>query len=394
MPLNEPKGELMNSNYDVVIIGGGIIGGIIAYELARYDLKILALEKNSLLADETTGANSGVIHGGFDPEPHKIEAKLNVLGNKLWQSEIFPHLKFPYAQIDSLILAFNKEEEKQLTLLYERGLKNKVPKINLKILTAAEVLAKEPNLNPSITKALLCTNSFAIDPVKATLAMFGAAMQNNLKVQKNAAVTSIKTKNTGFEITINYESQISTTNIINAAGHYADDIAKMANLGDFSQTTRRGEYRILSRSEKNVINSICFLVPTIHGKGVVVAPMLDQRIMVGPTAQEAIAKAETRVVTMKQMDSIAAIGQKIVPGLKMSKTELIYAGSRPIDIATNDFVIRYATGNNHFINAAGMQSPAIASAPAIAKEVAKLLANNGTKLKLKANFKPNYELIW
>ena len=379
---------------DVVIIGGGIIGGAIAYQLARYKLNTLVLERNPLLADETSRGNSGVIHGGFDPEPHKVEAKLNVEGNRLWREKIFKDLEFPRMQSDSLILAFSEEEMEHVNMLYQRGITNKVPIKYMKILTSTEILEKEPNINPDVKGALLCTSSWAIDPVKATLAFFGSAQKNGTEVRKNSEVTDIKKVENGFEITINNKDKIFSKNIINAAGHYADVMAEKADLGDFKLTTRRGEYRILSRTEKNVVKSICFMVPTIHGKGVIVAPMLDGRIMVGPTAEDGVPKDETRKVTREKYEYIGKIGKKIIPNLNLEKTEIILSGSRPIDIATNDFIIGYAKDNHHFINAAGMQSPGISSAPAIALEIEKLLLGNGTKLESKDNFDPKYKVIW
>ena len=136
------------------------------------------------------------------------------------------------------------------------------------------------------------------------------------------------------------------------------------------------------------------MVPTIYGKGVIVAPMLDGRIMVGPTAEDGVPKEETRFITKKQSDFISNIGTKLVPNIEMDKTEIRLAGSRPIDIETNDFIIRYAKDDNNFINAAGMQSPALSSAPAIAIEIAKLLNDNGTKLNKDKNFNPKFEVMW
>ncbi|QZX48863.1 type 2 glycerol-3-phosphate oxidase [Mycoplasma sp. E35C] len=384
----------MKQKYDVVIIGGGIIGSVIAYQLAKYNLKTVLLEKNPVFADETTRGNSGVIHGGFDPDPHKIEARLNVLGNKMWREEIFKHLDFPRAQVDSLILAFNDDEMDDVHMLYERGLTNGVLKEDMQILNTQQVLKKEPNINHNVKGALLCTSSWAIDPVKATLAFLGAAQQNGTELRKNANVTKIKYSNDQFEITINNNELITSKNIINAAGHYADKIAELANYPDFKQTTRRGEYRILDRSLNGIVNSICFMVPTIHGKGVVVAPMLDGHVLVGPTAEEGIDKQDTRLITEAKFKYIGEIGKKIIPSLDMSKTIMTLAGSRPIDIKTNDFVIGYAKQNNHFINAAGMQSPAIASAPAIALEIEELLRKNDTKLDLNKNYNPNFKIFY
>ena len=392
--VREEKRLINMQKKDVVIIGGGIIGGSIAYQLSRYSLDITVLEKNPLLANETSKGNSGLIHGGFDPEPNKIEAKLNVKGNQLWREVIFKHLIFPRTQADSLIIAFNKKEMEHVHMLYDRGIENKVPKEFMKVLTKEEVIQKEPNINKNIEGALLCTSSWAIEPVKATLAFFGAAENNNVDIQKSAEVTNIEKLEDGFVITINSDQKIYTKNIINASGHYADKIAQMAGLDDFKQTTRRGEYRILSRTEGNIVSSVCFMVPTIHGKGVIVAPMLDGRIMVGPTSEEGVPKNETRIITRDKYDFIGKIGSKIIPNINMEKTELILSGSRPIDIETNDFVIRYGKDNKNFINVAGMQSPALSCAPAIALEVEKLLKNNGTKLEAKKDFDPNFKVMW
>lgn len=386
--------------FDVAIIGGGIIGGVISYELSKYKLKQIVFEKNPTLADETIRGNSGAIHGGFDPEPGKWEAKLNVLGNKLWSTKIFKDLEFPKVKIDSIVVAFDKEEEKHLQKLYDRGLENKVPKEYLKIISRKEVIEKEPNVNPKVTKALVCSSSWAIDPVAATKAFFGVSQNNDAEIMRNSEVTGIKfikseTKNKSyFEIMINGKDKYYSRNIINAAGHYADIIAEIAGYPDFKQMTRRGEYIILSRSEREKVHSIIFMVPTIHGKGVIVAPMLDGNILVGPTAEENVIKSETRLVTREKYDLIGKIGNKLIPSLNLEKAIMTMSGSRPIDIASNDFVIQYAKNNKNFINAAGMQSPAISSAPAIALEIAKLLKGNGTQMVKNPSFKKKFKVMY
>lgn len=378
--------------YDILIIGGGIIGSSIAYELSKYNLKIILLEKNPVFADETSKGNSGVIHGGFDPEPHKIEARLNVLGNKLWREEIFKDLVFPRTQVNSLVLAFNEDEMKHVKMLYERGLTNGVLEQDMKILNKDEVIAIEPNVNKEVTGALLCTSSWAIDPVRASYAFLGVAKQNGTEIRTNSEVVGIKNVNDEFEITLKSGEKIKSKIIINAAGHYADEIAKLAGYPDFKQTTRRGQYRILSREQRDIVNNVCFMVPTIHGKGVIVAPMLDGRILVGPTAENGVDKKDTRLITSEMWDYIGKIGKKIIPSIDLDKTEISIAGSRPIDIESNDFIIRTAKENKRFINAAGMQSPAIASAPAIALEIAKLVKETGIKFEKNSNFNPKYKV--
>lgn len=375
--------------YDVVIIGAGIIGASIAYELSRYKLDVLVVEKNPKVADETSLGNSGLIHGGFDPEPHKIEAKLNLAGNIKWQTDWFKHLKFPRVKIDSLILAFNEEEMKHVHMLYDRGLVNKLDPKDLKVLTREEVLKKEPNVNPEVLGALLCTSSVAIHPVEATKALLGASKQNGTELKVSSEVTDIKYENNEFTLTINGTDKVVAKKVVNAAGHYADVLANKFNFDDFKQTTRRGEYRILDNYDKNLIGSVLFKVPTIHGKGVIVAPTLDGHYLVGPTAEEGVPREDTRLVTREKYDYIGEIGKKIVPSLKLDRTIMTLSGSRPIDVETNDFVIRKSKNNPDFVLAAGMQSPALSSAPSIAEEIVKLL---DLKLEKREDFKPDYEI--
>ncbi|UVD81634.1 type 2 glycerol-3-phosphate oxidase [Mycoplasma iguanae] len=371
----------MTKKTDVLIIGGGIIGCSIAWYLSKYNTKTLLVEKNPVFADETTRGNSGVIHCGFDAESHKIEASLNVKGNQIWKEEIFPHFKFSRAKVDSLVIAFNKEEEEHIEMLYKRGLTNKVPPEKMKIISQKELLQKEPNINPAASKALLCTNSYAIDPVQASLEFLEKAEKNGVEKLSNAEVTNIKFDGTKFTVFLKNKEIIETKYIINAAGHYADVMAEIAGYPDFKQTTKRGQYRILERNLKINVNNICFKVPTLHGKGVIVAPMLDGHTLVGPTAEDGVLKEETRLVTQEKYECIGKIGKEIIPNLEIEKTMMTLAGSRPIDIKTNDFVIGPAKENKQFINAAGMQSPGLSAAPAIAELIIEHLKITGLKLE-------------
>ena len=160
--------------------------------------------------------------------------------------------------------------------------------------------------------------------------------------------------------TINHHSQGQNYRarfIVNAAGHYADVIAGMINDKDFSLRTRRGQYRILEKTERYMINDhILFMVPTIHGKGVIVAPMLDGHVLVGPSAEEGIAKEDTRLITMEKFKEVAI---------------------RPESAASSK--------DKRFIHVAGIASPGLSSAPAVAQEAVALIRAQ-TGMTKKANF--------
>lgn len=367
----------MGFDFDVITIGGGVIGAAISDELAKRKLKIVILEKNLRIAQETSEGNSGVIHGGFDPTPGKLNAKLNLEGRKLYENDWFKNLNFPWKKVDSLILAFGKEEDPEIEKLYTRGITNGLSDKQLTILTRKKIIALEPNVNPKVTSALLCTVSYAVDPVLLTQSLVNRTLKNNGELKVDHEVINIEILNSGFRVTcLNNEKKVSFTAkyIINAAGHYADDIAKLINCKDFTLKTRRGQYCILEKTEKNIINNhILFMIPTIHGKGVIVAPMLDGHILVGPTSHENIPKSDTRLITIEDINLINKIGLKIIPILKMNKTCKVISGSRAICVENDDFFIKFASNNANFINVAGIKSPGLSAAPAIALLVANMI---------------------
>lgn len=373
--------------YDICIIGAGIIGASIARELSRYNLKIIQLEANLKTGIETTHGNSGLIHGGFDPSPWKLNAKLNVKGKKMYE-KWFKELKFPYKKINSIVVAFNQEEMKHVYMLYNRGLENGLDKEEMQILTKEELKKIESNISDEAVGALLCNSSTVIDPEILTKSLETNAIKNGLDLKLNSAVCAIEKKDNFFTIHTKDKQQYTSKLIINAAGHYADEIARLAGYPDFSLIARRGEYRILEKTEANIVNNVVFLVPTIHGKGVIVAPMLDGHVMVGPSSEENIKKNETRLVTREKYEYIGEIGKKIFPTINMNKTCMIYSGSRPIEPITDDFYIKTANSDNNFINVAGIKSPGISSAPAIAEMVINLVKEALGSLNEKESFDP------
>ena len=160
----------------------------------------------------------------------------------------------------------------------------------------------------------------------------------------------------------------------------------MINDKDFSLRTRRGQYRIIEKSERYIIKDhILFMVPTIHGKGVIVAPMLDGHVLVGPTAEEGIAKEDTRLITMEKFEEVATIANKIIPGLRTERTCIVFSGSRSICVETDDFWIAASSKDKRFIHVAGIASPGLSSAPAVADEAVALIKAQTEMIK-KANF--------
>lgn len=379
--------------YDVMIIGCGLIGASIARQLAKYNLNIIVVEKNKEVALETTAVNSGLIHGGFDPKPKSLSAILNMRGKKLYEENWFKELHFSYKKVNSLLVAFDENESSELLKLHDQGLENGLDKSELKILSKDEVIDLEPSINPEIKGGLLCTSSYLIDPVNLTKQLINNFLSNSSKnkLLLSSKVVKINKKNKNYLVELDNEDKIEAKNIINCAGHWSDEIASLINKDSFKLRSRRGQYIILDKLEVSKINNVVFMIPTIHGKGVIVAPLLDGTVMVGPSAEElpTYNKDETMIINLEMNDKISAIGKKIIPNLNFNKIVKIIAGSRPIDIETNEFIIDYANDKDkNFINVAGIKSPGISAAPAIAERVIELLSKNGTKLIVKDEWDP------
>lgn len=374
------------NKYDVVVIGAGIIGVAICDELARRGFKVAILEKNPKIAEETTEGNSGIIHGGFDPTPGKVNAWLNLEGRKIYESTWFKELDFPWKKCDSLVIAMSAKEKSAVEQLYYRGITNGLQPAELKILTKKEVLKLEPNLNPKVDSALLCTSSYIVDPVLLTYALWYRAQKNKAELFLQHQVTKIKESKKDFFVTCknseNKEVIFNCQKVVNAAGHYADEIANMVKSQDFHLKTRRGQYCILEKTEAETLNNhVIFLVPTIYGKGVIVAPMPDGHILVGPTAQDGIPKEDARLIDFKELKVIQKIGKKIIPKLNVNRISKLTSGSRPICVETDDFFIRSARHTPHFINVAGIKSPGLTAAPAIALQVADMIGKKRKEKK-------------
>ena len=198
--------------YDIVIIGAGVVGAACAYTLSAYKLRILVLEKENDAAMGATRANSAIIHAGFDPEPGTLMARLNVDGCRM-AADLCRKLSVSYINNGALVLAFNEQDRKTVSALYERGLNNGVP--GLKILNKEQVKAKEPFVSDQVVCALYAPTSGIIDPWEYALAMCEVAAMNGVQFRFSEPVTAIEAKGEGYCV-VTPENRYETRYVINA----------------------------------------------------------------------------------------------------------------------------------------------------------------------------------
>ncbi len=387
--------------YDVAIIGSGISGVSIARELSKYNVDVCILEKENDVSCGTSKANSGIIHAGYDPEPDSLMAKLNIRGTELypkWAEE----LHFDYKPIGSLVVAFSEGDEKIIKELYERGETNGVQE--LRIIDRDELVALEPNIAEEATSALYAPTAAIISPYQATWSIAENAALNGVKIIRECEVHNItKPNDTCKNFTIHTgKGNIEATYVVNAAGLYADKISEMVDVKKYAIVPRRGEYSLLDNNCKNLANHVLFQTPNELGKGVLVSPTVDENILIGPSADSCADKSFMGTYRENQ-DFILEKGEKTIPNIPQRNIINSFAGARAIaywldadgktEKAVNDFFIEEDKDVKRFIHVAGISSPGLASAPAIAEYVVQILKDSGLKLTPNKDFVPIFKGI-
>ncbi|MGG5315005.1 NAD(P)/FAD-dependent oxidoreductase [Enterococcus sp. AZ072] len=356
--------------YDAIVIGCGIVGAATAYELSKYQLKILVLEAENDVSQGATKANSAILHAGFDPEPGTLMAKLNVEG-AAYAKELCQRLSVHYNQIGSLVVAFSEEDLAMIQELYNRGVKNGVPKLTL--LTKEELLVKEPHLSSEAVGALYAPSAAIVNPWEFCLALAETAVKNGVELALNNQVTAITQTAEGYQVKTN-QAVYQTKYIFNAAGVHSDDLHNMIAEPNFKITPNRGEYYLLDKSEGTRVNHVIFQCPSSIGKGVLISPTVHGNLIVGPNSH-GILKSELGTGldtgnTSAGLSQVAKLAEKSVPDLNLRQSIRNFSGVRA-NSTRNDFIIQEAAPE--FIDLAGIKSPGLTSAPAIALYAIELL---------------------
>lgn len=366
---------------DVVVIGGGIVGTAILRELSKYDLKCVLVEKEPDVALGTTKANSAILHAGFDAPTGSLKAITNVRGNKLYH-ELEKELDLDIKWTGSLVAATTDEEMETLQELLKRGHANGVE--GLQILSKEEVLEQEPNLT-TVKGALWAPSAGVCWPFGAAIAFAECAVQNGAEVIRDCRVLGFvkeEGKIVGVETS---KDTIAAKYVVNAAGVYADEVAKLAGDDTFTITPRKGEYILFDKTAcSSLVYGVVFPTPTKKSKGILVCTTTHGNTFIGPNANEMDSK-EDLAVTAEGMNEIMTSARKLIPNLPMGAAITQFAGLRAVS-STGDFILGASDKVENLYNAAGMQSPGLTAAPAVGEMIAAEIARVSGAAK-KADFK-------
>ncbi len=369
--------------YDVIVIGCGITGAAISYELSKYDLKVAILEKENDISTGATKANSGIIHAGYDPVPGSLMAKLNVRGSHL-AKEVCEKLDVPYKQCGAMVLAFNEEQKKTLENLYEQGEKNGVK--NQVIIDGKGALELEPNLSKDVKWALLEQDSAIISPWEFCFALAETSIKNGVELFLDTEVTKIEKENSVWKINDKFETKI----VINAAGIDAEVVHDLACPHSFDMSPKKGEYYLLDKEEGVRVFRTIFRAPDSNGKGVLVSPTVHGNLIVGPNSD--LADGHDTSTTSEGLEFVKDKADDSVPSINFAANIRNFAGVRA---RTNvkDFIIEEVLDNGAhtgFIDVAGICSPGLSSALAIGEYVLQIIKDAKDSLHVSLNKKDNF----
>lgn len=362
---------------DVLVIGCGIVGAAAAMELSKYQLQVAVLEKENDVANGTTKANSAILHAGYDPVPGTLMARLNVRGVEL-AKELCEKLDVPYRQCGSLVLAFTPAECGTLETLRQRGEANGVP--GLRVLTGAEAREMDPQLSDQVQAALYAPTAAICSPWEYCLALAETALRNGARLHLETQVTGMEKQAEGWLVHTD-QGDFAARYVINAAGVCADAVHDMALPHAFSIRPSRGEYYLLDKSEGSRVSHTIFQCPNENGKGVLVSPTVHGNLIVGPNA--APVEGNDTATTADGLEFVRTTAAKSVPQIAFGQSIRNFAGVRAHGAEVNDFILQEQEG---FVDAAGICSPGLSAAPAIAEYLVELLREAGLELVPKEDF--------
>lgn len=366
---------------DVAIIGGGVVGCAIAREASRYRLDVCLFEREVEVGFGTSKANSGIIHGGHHTAPGTLKAELVWRGNRMWR-DLARELGFGFRQNGDLTVAFDDQELQTLQAIEELGAERGVT--GLELWGPDRIHREEPNVTREALGALLGPTAGVVNPYEACFALIDDAVDNGIELRVAAGVDAIEIADDHLVVFSDGE-RTPVRVVINAAGLFADHVSRMVGLDDLVIGARKGEEYLLDRRLAGIVKHTIFPCPTRTSKGVLVIPTFDGTIMVGPTADPVDDKDDLST-TAEGGSRVFEMARRLVPGISERDCIAEFAGLRAIT-PDDDFVIG-PTAVPGFFNVAGIQSPGLTAAPAIAELIVDMIAESGLDLEPKPELTP------
>ena len=355
---------------DALVIGGGVVGCAIARELTRYKLDVMLVEKEHDVALHASGRNNGMIHPGLDLRKGQLKKKYNDAGNRMYPS-VCAELDVPF-QYTGQYLCFTDKWMKPAaiaSLLYW-----KLMGIPAVYISRGKLAEKEPHLSDEMEFALYFPTAGVVCPYGLTIAYAENAADNGAKIYFDTAVIDIETSDGNIESVLTNRGRVFPKLTINAAGIFAEEIARLAQDQFFSIHPRRGANLIFDKKAAFLVKTIASLFDpskTEYSKGGGIVHTADDNLLVGPNAVETFEKENFST----DRDSVRAVLAKHRKTAALSERDIItyFTGIRAATYE-EDFIVSFGKRTKNIIHAAGIQSPGLTAAPAIAADISRMAA--------------------
>ncbi len=372
--LEKPRvqdGLLEGSSFDAVVIGGGVIGAAIARELSKWDLAVIVVEKEGDVAVHTSSRNDGMIHDGFGAKPGSKKAVYNVRGNRLWEPWC-AELGVDFRRPGSLVLFGSPAGPLAYPLMADRARRNGVD--GWEFWSRSRVAIMEPEAAPGYYGGFFLPSAGVLSPYRATIALAENALQNGVRIALDTCVYGMELE-AGKIVRVNTNrGSIRAGVVVNAAGNWADTVAGMAGDRFFSLHQRRGTDAILDADSGTYQHHIMSMPSLLQfhekSKGGGLITTIEGNVLVGPTASESPGREDyaTRPEELHELEKHLRLNRR----LSMNQVIAYFSGVRPCTYE-EDFIVEKSGRVANLVHAAGIQSPGLASAPAIAEDITRFV---------------------
>jgi glycerol-3-phosphate dehydrogenase len=362
--------------YDVAIIGAGVVGCALAFELSKYQLRVLLLDEHFDVGEGTSKGNSAIIHTGFDATPGTLESRLVTRASQLWP-ELAERLKIPFQPIGALLLALDSEQAAALPKLRDKGIANGVD--DLEILTAAAVRKLEPHATPTVCGGLLVPRESIIDPFSVPIAFAELAITNGVDLWLGTRVVDIEDPAQTIKKLVDPRgNKIATRIVINAAGLGSRQLSSRYQGKQFDINPRRGQFLIYDKNTLPLVQRILLPVPTAHTKGKLVTPTIFGNLLTGPTAEDLpLGDTEATSTTTEGLAEVRAAAIRMCPDLADHLPIANYAGARCHCEQGSYQVCLEDGGHVGMVTITGIRSTGLTSSPALAAYLVEQLRETG-----------------
>jgi len=367
--------QSLSTEFDVAVIGAGVVGCAVARRFALAGAKVVVIEKGADILSGASKANSAILHTGFDAPEGSLELELVKAGRAEYLS-IHGRMGLSLVETGALVCAWNPDEAERLAAIAEQGRRNGISELGL--LTARQARKTMPGLSGHLTAALEVSGEHIIDPWSAPLGYLTQAVGLGAQLVRNAEVLS-----GSFDGAWRIETTagpILAASIVNAAGLFGDIVdARLGLVSEFTIMPRKGQFVVLDKAARRHVPRIVLPVPTEITKGIVVCPTAFGNVLVGPTAEEQDDRERATVETAT-LEALLKRGAEIVPALASISVTAVYAGLRP---ASEKKHYRISVRpDRRAITLGGVRSTGLSAALGLAQHALTLHAGFGTRFDL------------